>query len=66
MFFLVNILRAGPLNPTYQALKAQFSMNKTVNLLTDAPPHDSVEHLAVLAQDKAAWRDFVSSIPASN
>ena len=61
-----NILRAGPLNPTYQALKVQLTMNKADNLLADAPPHDSVEHLAVLAQDKAAWRDFVSSIPASN
>ena len=61
-----NILRAGPLNPTYQALKVQLTMNKAGNLLADAPPHDSVEHLAVLAQDKAAWRDFVSSIPASN
>ena len=60
------ILRAGPLNPAYQALKAQFVMKKPGNLLADAPPHHSVEHLAALAQDYAAWRDVVSSIPASN
>ena len=61
-----NILRAGPLNPTYQALKVQFSTKKVGNLLADAPPHDSVEHLAVLAQDYAAWREIVSSIPETN
>ena len=61
-----NILRAGPLNPTYQALKVQFSMEKTGNLLADAPPHDSVEHLVVLAHDYDAWRDIVSTIPEFN
>ena len=61
-----NILRAGPLNPTFQALKVQFSTKKAGNLLADAPPHQSVEHLAALAQDSAVWRGIVSSIPASN
>ena len=60
-----NILHADLLNPTYQDLKVQFSMGKAGNLLADAPPHASVEHLAVLAQDCAAWRDIVSSIPAT-
>ena len=61
-----NILRAGPQNPTYQALKVQFSMGNTGNLLADAPHHDSVEHLTVLAQDKTAWCNVVSSIPETN
>ena len=60
------ILRAGPANPAYQALKVQFTLKKVGNLLADAPPHQSVEHLAALAQDSAVWRGIVSSIPASN
>ena len=59
-----HILRSGEGNPAYQALVAQHEMNNTGNLLMDAPFYHSFGHLSILAQDRAYWRDLVSSIPA--
>ena len=61
-----HILRAGPQNPSYQALKALHLNPKPGSLLMDAPNLNSIEAIAVLAEDRAAWRDLIHYIPASD
>ena len=58
-----HILRAGSHRLAYKALQVQQQLGKQGHLLIDAPPHSSMDHLAELAKDRAAWSDHVRSIP---
>ena len=49
-----HILRMGPNHLTYQALKVQNSLVNDDNLLMDVPPHNSIDELTNMAQDRAA------------
>ena len=60
-----HILRAGPQNPSFQALKSLHANPVPGSLLMDTPTRDSIEAVANLAKDRAAWRDLVHNIPAS-
>ena len=60
--WLGDILRNGPNRLTYQAIKEQRSLGLPGNLLMDAPPHNSLEELAIKAKDRAQWRILVASI----
>ena len=58
------ILRADQNRLLYQAIVTQYEMGKKGNLLMDAPPHSSIQHLTTLAQDKALWRRYVKGVPS--
>ena len=45
-----------PQNPSCQALKALHLNPVTGSLLMDAPIRDSIEEIAIIAKDRAAWR----------
>ena len=61
-----HILRAGPQNPSFQALKTLHANPVPGSLLMDVPIRDSIETVANLAKDRAAWRDLIHNIPASD
>ena len=61
-----HILRAGPQNPSYQALKSLHSNPIPGSLLTDVPTKNTIEEVAILAKDRAAWSELIHNIPASN
>ena len=61
--WLGHILRAGEDRLIYQALSCQFNTDKQGNLFCDAPPHQSMYHLKLIAMDKKHWRSLESSIP---
>ena len=63
--WLGHILRAGPGHLTFQALKTQLRLDHQGNLLSDAPPHTTVEELVPLAMDRAGWQQLVRLVPAS-
>ena len=54
--WLGHIIRAGPDSIMNQALVVQHSMGHSGNLLMDAPPHDSIDSLRTIANDRAQWK----------
>ena len=60
--WLGHIIRAGPESTMYQALIVQHSMGHSGNLLMDAPPHDSIDSLRPIANDRAQWRALVRNL----
>ena len=61
--WLGHLLRAGEDRLTYQALQAQFRLQKRAgNLLMDAPPFDNLQDLEVLAMDRCTWVTRVSHL----
>ena len=59
-----HILRAGPGELSFQALKVQLSLGNTGNLLMDDPQHTTIEDLVPLSRDRVTWRQLVRSVPA--
>ena len=57
-----HIIRAGPESIMYQTLVTQHVMGHTGNLLTDAPPHNSIEDLRPLANDRCRWKALVRDL----
>ena len=60
--WLGHILRCPSDRLIQHAVKAQHSTNHPGNLLMDAPPHDSLDHLIALAQDREGWRQLVRAL----
>ena len=60
--WLGHIIRAGPESIMYQALITQHSMGRSDNLLMDAPPHNSIDDLRVIANDRKVWRALVHNL----
>ena len=61
-----HILRAGPQNPSYQALKSLHSNPIPGSLLTDVPTKNIIEEVTILVKDRSAWRELIHNIPESN
>ena len=61
--WLGHILRTSPNRLIHQALKCQAIMNVPGNLLMDAPPFTSPQHLRDLAADRATWSSNIAAIP---
>ena len=57
-----HIIRAGPDCIMYQALVIQHAMGHTGNLLMDAPPHNSIEDLRPMANDRCRWKAIVRKL----
>ena len=60
--WLGHIIRAGPDSIMYQALVVQHSMGHSGNLMMDAPPHDSIDSLRPIANDRAQWKALVRKL----
>ena len=60
--WLGHIVRAGPDSIMYQALVVQHSLGHTGNLLMDAPPHDSIDSLRPIANDRSKWKALVRNL----
>lgn len=60
--WLGHILRGGEERLVYAAMKAQSENGKEGNLLMDAPQHQSIYHLQLIAKDKAHWRALERNI----
>ena len=60
--WLGHIIRAGPESIMYQPLITQHSMGRTGNLLMDVPPHNSIDDLRAIANDRKEWRALVRSL----
>ena len=60
--WLGHIIRAGPDSIMYQALVVQHSLGHTGNLLMDAPPHDSIDSLRPIANDRPKWKALVRNL----
>ena len=60
--WLGHILRAGQDRITYQAIVEQKRMGLPGNILMDAPPHNSLHDLAILAKDRANWKALAEGI----
>ena len=61
--WLGHILRTSPHRLIHQALLCQSLMNAPGNLLMDAPPFSSPQHLREQAMDRATWRSHIAGIP---
>ena len=57
-----HIIRAGPDSLMYQALVTQQIMGHSGNLLMDTPPHNSIEELRPLANDRSKWKALVRQL----
>ena len=53
--WLGDILRSDKSRLIYQVLVAQSADRTPGDLLMDAPPHNSLDELRLLARNKAAW-----------
>ena len=60
--WLVHIIRADPNTIMYQALIVQHSMGHTGNLLMDTPPHESIDDLGPIVNDRNKWRALVRQL----
>ena len=60
--WLVHILRAGPTHITYQAIANQDTHKVKGSLLMDAPPHDTMEDLSQMANNRSTWRKIVHDL----
>ena len=63
--WLGHILREGQGRLVYEAVKLQRENGKEGNLLMDAPPHQSLYHLQLIAEDKTYWRSLERNIGTS-
>ena len=61
--WLGHILRSCPHRLIHQALSCQAVMDAPGNLLMDAPPFNSPEHLREQAADRATWKSHIAGIP---
>ena len=62
MQWLVHILRAGDDRLLYQAVAVQAEIDNSGNLLMNAPPHNSLQELSLLAADRVGWKRLVRNI----
>ena len=60
--WLGHILRADPDRITFQAVEEQRRMGLPGNLLMDAPQHNSLGELMIMAKDRANWRALTATI----
>ena len=60
--WLGHIVRAGPGSIMYQALIVQHTMGHTGNLLMDAPPHNTIDDLRLIANDRCRWKALARSL----
>ena len=60
--WLGHIVRAGPSSIMYQALVTQHSMGLTGNLLMDAPPHQSIDDLRSIADNRGRWKALARNL----
>ena len=61
-----HIVRTGPESIMYQALVTHQTMGYTGNLLMDSPPHDSIEGLRPIANDRDKWRAIVRKLQSTH
>ena len=57
-----HIIRAGPDSLMYQTLVTQQIMGHTGNLLMDTPPHNTIDELRPLANDRGRWKALVRQL----
>ena len=62
--WLGQILRGDQTRLLFHTVVYQFHNKSAGNLLMDAPPHNSLDELIVLASDKTYWKSLESSIPS--
>ena len=60
--WLGHILRAGPSHITFQAIEEQKRLGLPGNILMDAPLHNTLWDLVILAKDRANWRALAANI----
>ena len=60
--WLGQILRAGPIKLTYQAVEEQRRLGLPGNLLMDAPHHNSLRDLAEKAKNLKTWKAHAANI----
>ena len=60
--WLGHILRAGPDRITYKAVEEQKRMGLPGNILMDAPQHNTLRDLVIVAKDRAYWRALAANI----
>ena len=60
--WLGHIIRAGPTSIMYQALVVQHAMGHTGNLMMDAPPHNSIDDLRPIANNRGKWKALARKI----
>ena len=60
--WLGHIVRAGPSSIMYQALMIQHEMGHTGNLLMDTPPHNSIDDLRPIANDRCKWKSLARNL----
>ena len=62
--WLGQILRGDQTRLLFNTVVYQFQNYSAGNLFMDAPPHDNLDKLIVLASDKTYWKSLESSIPS--
>ena len=54
--------QVGPRSTMYQALVVQHAMGHSGNLLMDAPPHNCIDELRHIANDRCRWKALARSL----
>ena len=62
--WLGQILRGDQTRLLFHTVVYQFHNKSSGNLFMDAPSHDNLDELIVLASDKTYWKSLESSIPS--
>ena len=60
--WLGHIIRDGPGSIMYQALVVHHSMGHAGNLMMDVPPHNSIDDLRPIANDRDKWRALAKAL----
>ena len=60
--WLGHIIRAGPRSTMYQVLVVQHTMGHSGNVLMDAPPHNCIDELRHIADDRCRWKALARSL----